>query len=406
VLVERLSYDPWRRQTLVFGGTVGPVTYAQQMDFSGGLSFAVGTVWAWGTNTDGQVGDGGTTTRPAPVQVVGLSGVRAIATGGFFSLALADDGGAGGTVWAWGDNWEGQLGDGTNVDRLYPVRVTLPKPIVAIAAGQSHAMALANDGTVWTWGHNAEGQLGDSTTTISRVPVQARSLTGAWAITAGSASTHALRTDANIWSWGAASRESMGLGAGQWTSNAVTVPYQAQRWPQALVLEGGSGTTLFAQLDGSVWGGGSSYLGVLGNGNATTVVEELVAASGLTLADNSWLLTDGDSDGVPAWRELLTGLDPLRADSDGDGLADGAELNASQPAAHPDADGDGVPNTVEVARGTDPFNADTDGDAVNDRLDAFPLDPARSTAPPPTPGDTTPPVITLIEPTNAIPIPP
>jgi hypothetical protein len=188
--------------------------------------------------------------------------------------------------------------------------------------------------------------------------------------------------------------------------NAVPVPYQAQRWPQALTVAGGNAATLFAQLDGSVWGGGSSGLGVLGNGSSAYVSVELAAASGLTLADNSWLLTDGDADGVPTWRELLTGLDPLRGDSDGDGLPDGAELNASQPAAHPDADGDGVPNTVEVARGTDPFNADTDADAVNDLLDAFPLDATRSTAPPPTPGDTTPPVITLIEPTNAIPIPP
>jgi alpha-tubulin suppressor-like RCC1 family protein len=399
--------NPWPERTAI---PLSSIANVRAVSAGGTHSLALkadGTVWAWGSNDVGQIGDGSAPTpRLTPVQVVGLSGVRAIAAGMHFSLALADDGAAGGTVWAWGRNAEGQLGDGTDVNRHFPVKVTLPTPIVAIAAGAYHAVALANDGTVWTWGYNPDGRLGDGTITTARVPVQVRSLTGAWAIAAGQLSTHALRTDANIWSWGGAPRAALGLGEGQWTMNAVPVPYQAQRWPQALIVAPGYFTTLFAQLDGSVWGGGSSAGGLLGNGSSAPASVELAAASGLALADNSWLLTDSDADGVPTWRELLTGLDPLRADSDGDGLPDGAELNASQPGAHPDADGDGVPNTIEVARGTDPFNADTDGDAVNDRLDAFPFDATRSTAPPPTPGDTTPPVITLIEPTNAIPIPP
>jgi hypothetical protein len=184
------------------------------------------------------------------------------------------------------------------------------------------------------------------------------------------------------------------------------VPYVADEWPQVLVLAGGFGSTLFARTDGAVWGAGVNYVGVLGTGSTFQGELEPVAASGLVLADNSWLVGDGDGDGVPTWRELLNGLDPLSADSDGDGLPDGAEVMSSQSGTHPDSDGDGVPNAVEVTRGTDPFNIDSDADGVNDRLDAFPLDPTRTTAPPPTPGDTTPPVITLIEPTNAIPIPP
>jgi alpha-tubulin suppressor-like RCC1 family protein len=397
-------------------GSTGPVLTPVQLTTipnvvavsAGGLhSLALkadSTVWAWGTNTDGQIGDGGTTTRPTPVQVVGLSGVRAIAAGSHFSLALADDGGAGGSVWAWGNNTTGQLGDGTEVNRAFPVRIALPKPIVAIAAGEAHAVALANDGTVWTWGRNAEGQLGNGTVTMSRVPIQAQTPPGIWSIEAGRYRSHGLRDDGTIWSWGAAGG-ALGLGDFWFVATAVTIPYRAQQWPSATVVSSGQETALFTQPDGSVWGGGNAYLGLLGNGSSAAVNVNLAAASGFALVDNSWLLTDGDGDGVPTWRELLRGLDPLRADTDGDGLLDSAELSSSQQGAHPDSDGDGVPNSVEVARGTDPFNADTDGDTVNDRLDAFPLDPTRSTAPAPVPGDTTPPAITLTEPRNAIPVP-
>jgi hypothetical protein len=307
-------------------------------------------------------------------------------------------------VWAWGNNAQGQLGDGTDVDRLYPVRVSLPKPIVAIAAGAMHAMALADDGSVWTWGYNVDGQLGNYTKTQSRVPVLAHSPPDVWAITAGQHRSYLLGHDAKIWSWGEPGG-ALGLGTVWFFNTQILAPHRTYRWPAALVLASGYQTTLFAQVDGSVWGGGLNNAGLLGNGSSAPENTELDAASGLVLADNAWLLTDADSDGVPTWRELLTGLDPLTADTDRDGVIDGAELSSPQSGAHPDADGDGVPNSLEIARGTDPFNADTDSDTVNDRLDAFPLDPTRSTAPPPVPGDTTPPAITLIEPANAIPVP-
>ena len=268
-------------------------------------------------------------------------------------------------------------------------------------------MALANDGTVWTWGLNSGGQLGDSTTTISRVPVQTRSLTHYLGDYCGTGQ-HARA---------AHRREHLELGRcqprGAWAERRAVDAERRARAVSGPAMAAGAGRGRWARdhaLRAARWECVGRRVELSGSarqrdgGHRGT--KSLAAASGLALADNSWLLTDGDGDGVPTWRELLTGLDPLRADSDGDGLSDGVELNASQPGAHPDADGDGVPNTVEVARGTDPFNADTDGDTVNDRLDAFPLDPTRSTAPSPTPGDTTPPVITLIEPTNAIPIPP
>lgn len=91
-----------------------------------------------------------------------------VAAGGVHSLALKDDG----TVWAWGFNDTGQLGDGTTTDRNTPVQVSALSDIAAIAAGYDHSLALKSDGTVWAWGYNYDGQLGDGTTYNRNIPVQ------------------------------------------------------------------------------------------------------------------------------------------------------------------------------------------------------------------------------------------
>ncbi|MEO5368038.1 MAG: FecR domain-containing protein, partial [Magnetococcus sp. WYHC-3] len=179
------------------------------------------TVWTWGLNDHGQLGDGTKTARIAPVQVklpdgTPLNGVIAIAAGGDGSMALRDDG----TVWTWGIfGWSltpfGQLVNGT--ETLTPVQVKLANGsplsgIIAVTAGQEHAVALKNDGTVWAWGGNRPGQLGDGTKTYSRTPVQVKlpngaPLSGVSAIAAGGCETTALLNDRTVWEWG-----SLGLG--------------------------------------------------------------------------------------------------------------------------------------------------------------------------------------------------
>jgi hypothetical protein len=159
-----------------------------------------------------------------------------------------------------------------------------------------------------------------------------------------------------------------------------------------------------ARRDGSVWTWGVNTSNQLADGTTTPRPNpQPVANFSLVAAD--WLTSDQDVDGLATWRELEVGTDPLNPDSNGDGLLDGAAVNSGESATNPDMDGDGVTNVIERQQGTDPFRADTDGDSVNDAADAFPLDPARSQAPQPTPGDTTPPVIMLVYPTNAILIP-
>ncbi|HYO70524.1 MAG TPA: hypothetical protein VEU33_31035 [Archangium sp.] len=116
-----------------------------------------GTVWAWGGNGTGQLGDGTSTTRLTPVQVTGLTSIKALAAGDSHSLALRTDG----TVSAWGRNDSGQLGDGSFTWRFRPNPVSLPGDVTRIAAATDHSLAIrGTEGLVSAWGNNFYGQLG------------------------------------------------------------------------------------------------------------------------------------------------------------------------------------------------------------------------------------------------------
>jgi len=131
-----------------------------------------GTVWAWGCNHFGQLGDGKELDRKAPVEVKGLTGVKALIAGGLHSLAVKEDG----TLWAWGWNYRGQLGDGTLTDRSTPVAVKGARgegalgKVAAVDGGGAHTAALLTDGTLLVWGDNFRGQIGNGT------------IKGAWAL--------------------------------------------------------------------------------------------------------------------------------------------------------------------------------------------------------------------------------
>jgi alpha-tubulin suppressor-like RCC1 family protein len=130
-----------------------------------------GTVWAWGYNVNGQLGIGNTFSSSTPVPVATPSAIRSVAAGSYHSLALAVDG----TVWGWGFNDSGQVGDGTTNLAVSPVRVLDLTDIVAIAGGTSnvsgHSLALKADGSVWAWGNNIYGELGDGTLALRTRPV-------------------------------------------------------------------------------------------------------------------------------------------------------------------------------------------------------------------------------------------
>ena len=188
-----------------------------------------GTVWAWGGNEFGQLGDGTSgTPRTLPTRVKDaagtgvLAGIRAIAAGDNHSLAVGSDG----KVWAWGRNDSGQLGDASSGNvRLLPVRVKdaagtgVLAGIKSIAAGTYHSLALTADGKVWAWGLNDDGQLGDNlSAAMVTLPVAVKDaagtgiLTGVTAIEAGSYHNLALTSAGTVFAWGANDEGEVGDG--------------------------------------------------------------------------------------------------------------------------------------------------------------------------------------------------
>jgi len=135
---------------------------------------ADGSVWAWGWNDRGQLGNGSSISKTAPIQVRALGAkVTAFAGGYSHSLAVKENG----SVWAWGSNSNGQLGDDSRIDSAWPVSVRgLGLEAKSVAAGESHSVALQVDGTVWAWGWNGGGQLGDGSTVDSSTPLLVRAL--------------------------------------------------------------------------------------------------------------------------------------------------------------------------------------------------------------------------------------
>jgi hypothetical protein len=168
----------------------------------GAALLANGRVATWGDNAWGQLGDGTTTGRSTPFVVADLTGIIQVANGGSHMLALDSSG----RVWAWGSNPSGELGLGTtsSVHGSHPSPVVVPglTGVIQIAAGGGTSFALRSDGTVWAWGRNTWGQLGDGTLDNRDVPSQVPGVAGIKKIFAGTADAYAIRADGSVLAWG------------------------------------------------------------------------------------------------------------------------------------------------------------------------------------------------------------
>jgi alpha-tubulin suppressor-like RCC1 family protein len=259
-----------------------------------------GSVWTWGSDVSGKLGDGNispsynVTNNDSflPLRVHGpgnsgyLTSIVAISAGESHNTALKSDG----TVWAWGWNAFGQLGNGTTNDASTPGQVSGISNVVAISGRAYHCLALKSDGTVWGWGWNANGQLGNGSASPVGVtlPVQVLGLTNPATISAGYTTSLALMSNGTLLTWGTDRKGEMGqtnpnvfsytpipvLGI----SNVVSVSDDFQE-PEAL------------KSDGSIWMWGWNNLGQLGNGNTN---DQHVPALVLTLTNMIFAGATGD----------------------------------------------------------------------------------------------------------------
>ena len=272
-----------------------------------------GTVMAWGSNSEGQLGDATTANSDVAVPVKesaaktakALSGVTAIAAGGEHTLALLSDG----KVMAWGDDELGELGDGKTTKSDIPVTVSGLPPkgatVTAIAAGMEHSLALLSNGTAMAWGSNLDGQLGIGYEEVkvgeeeielveiekSSVPVAVKILTGATALAAGGEHSLALLSDGTVMAWG--SNRSGQLGDG--TSGEVAeTPQAVHELSEVAAVSAGTRHSLALLRDGTIVAWGSNSGGQLGDGN-NEKADLPVAVSGLASVEG---ISAGGSDSL------------------------------------------------------------------------------------------------------------
>ena len=263
-----------------------------------------GTVWVWGDNTYGQLGDGTTESSAAPKNIPGLNGVVQIAVGRYTTFALKSDG----TVYACGYNIAYQLGDGTNTNRLVPVKINGLENITMIDATTS-GIALKSDGTVWTWGQNTYGQLGNGTTTDSSVPVQVSGLTGMTQVAKGWNHCLAVNSTGNLFSWGCNNNGTLGDGTSfdqsypvqVYSGDSIKVPDN----PRIHKTIAAKDFNAIVKTDGTVWTWGYNRWGQLGIGDysTATIPTRVYGVSNVKAVsideDNGMALTESGS--VYAW---------------------------------------------------------------------------------------------------------
>ncbi|MBF0450629.1 MAG: DUF5011 domain-containing protein [Candidatus Magnetomorum sp.] len=241
-----------------------------------------GTVWAWGENTLGQLGNNTLLNKKIPVQVTGPSGIGAltdvvaISAGGYHTLALQSDG----SVWAWGNNAEGQLGIGSDVAyKKLPAQITSLSQITRISAGNAHSLARKSNGTVWAWGKNSDGQLGYFTgTAFSRTPQQVKASDGIGNlinivdVAAGLAHSLALKDDGTVMAWG--NNADGRLGNGTETSSTLPVSVKSTNGinllQNVMAIRAGESHSLALLKNGQVMAWGGNNDGQLGDMSGTS----------------------------------------------------------------------------------------------------------------------------------------
>jgi alpha-tubulin suppressor-like RCC1 family protein len=224
------------------------------------LEIRNGALYAYGSNANGQLGDGTTTNRTSPVQIGSATNWVSVSTGSNSSFGIRADG----TLWAWGLNTDGQLGIGSTTNQNAPIQVGSGTNWVAVAAGAwDHTIALKADGTLWATGLDNDGQLGNGAGISSSTSfVQVGSSTDWVAISAGYSTNLAIKADGTLWAWGRNGSGQIGDG----TTTQKDLPTQVGSDNKWVSISSGEFFSMGLKVDGTLWTWGNNLDGVLARG--------------------------------------------------------------------------------------------------------------------------------------------
>jgi alpha-tubulin suppressor-like RCC1 family protein len=224
--------------------------------------FSQGGLWTWGNNNNGALGDNTTDSKSSPVQTVaGGTNWKQIYSGGATVAGIKTDG----TLWLWGSNASGQLGNNTIVNKSSPVQTVAGGTNWKSVAPGNATAAIKTDGTLWMWGYGGEGMLGDNAITDRSSPVQ--TVAGGWIwkqASIGASHTAAIKTDGTLWLWGYNLDGELGDNTFVSKSSPVQTVAAGTNWKQVVC----AGYTVAAiKTDGTLWTWGDNFAGALGSNN-------------------------------------------------------------------------------------------------------------------------------------------
>ncbi|WP_432671456.1 T9SS type A sorting domain-containing protein [Flavobacterium sp. SM2513] len=266
---------------------VGTATNWTTVHSGGAHCFGIkddGTLWAWGHNGQGKLGIGTFTLEMSanPVQV-GISTWKMLSTGTNFTIGIR----ANGTLWSWGQNQDGTVGDGTTIDRAAPVLINASTNWKMTSSSSFRTLAVKEDGTLWGWGSNDSNRLGfpggtpASYMNVVAVPTQIGTATDWKSVASGFAHTIALKNDNTLWIWGDGNHGQLGNNS---TTTFIPYPLQLGTATDWANIESRSSSCLAIKTDGTLWVWGLNNNGTLGNGTQTN----LLVPTQIT-TENNWL---------------------------------------------------------------------------------------------------------------------